>query len=96
MPNVTFSITTVVCVKIKGEKFEQKFTPNDTTEFSNFPISPNDGGLVRRFLEFQEKEAIHPIIAGGYSGGGGYLGFFSPQDASRIEAWLIEEKATRK
>ena len=95
MPNVTFSMRTVVCVEIKGEKVEQKFDPNDTTEYSNFPTLPNDGGLVRRFLEFLEKEAIYPIILGGYSGGGRYQGFFCPQDASRIEAWLIEKKATK-
>jgi hypothetical protein len=81
MPKVTFSMPTVVAIKIRGEG-------------GKFPVMPNDGGLVGRFLGWSLKEEVFSVIPGGFSGGGGHLGFYSAQDAEKIKKWLEENGAT--
>ena len=87
MPKVTFRAVPVVCVIIKGEKVEGVE--------SNLPLGREDGGLVKRFLAFQGEEKIYPALHGGSSGAGQYVGFFTAENAAKIEAWLLEQGAKR-
>jgi hypothetical protein len=80
MAKVTFSTPTVVAVKIRGEG-------------GSFPTMPNDGGLVSRFLEWRNENKICSVIPGGFSGGGGHLGFYEEDDAESIRLWLKENGA---
>ena len=91
MPKVTFTMTEVVWIKIKGEKVEH--TPEAGKPYLN--ICPNDGGLVRRFMDFQEKETIFPVSHLS-CGGGQFEGLFTAEDAAKIEAWLEEQGAERR
>lgn len=84
MPKVIFETTPVVCVTIKGEG--EDGVPSRVRE---------DGGLVQRLLRFQLDENICPAIRGGHSGAGSYCGFFSAEDAEKIEKWLLEQGADR-
>jgi hypothetical protein len=79
MPKVTFEMIPVVCVTIKGE-----IVDGDVRK---------DGGLVRRFLRFQLDGGVYTQIPGGFSGAGAYCGFFSAENAKRIEKWLLEQGA---
>jgi hypothetical protein len=77
MPKVTFSTPTVVAVKIRGEG-------------GSFPMMPNDGGVIMRFQKWAIENDIFTMIPGGSSGGGGYLGYYSEEDAEKIRKWLLE------
>lgn len=77
----TFSIGSVVVVKIRGEGGGGVYLPDD-------------GGLVERFLQWCLKEEVYSLnIGGGYSGGGGHMGFYTPEDAERIQTWLLANGA---
>ena len=84
MPKVTFSIEPVVYVHIAGEGEEESLRVRE------------DGGLVARFLQFQMDNQVYPAVRGGWSGAGSYGGFFAPQDASKIETWLLKQGATQE
>lgn len=74
----TFSIGYVVVVKIRGEGGGRGYLPDD-------------GGLVQRFNQWTLDEEVYSLnINGGYSGGGGYMGFYTPEDAEKVQAWLLE------
>ncbi len=80
MPEVAFSMPTVVAVKIRGEG-------------GRFPGLPDDGGLVKRFLRWSLDSKIYSVVPAGHSGGGSYLGFYEPKDAEKVRAWLLENGA---
>ena len=81
MNKVTFSSETVVAIKVKGT-------------LRNFPSIPDDKGLVVRLLNFISFSGLYPVGSmGGFSGGGGYLAFFKPDDAERIVEWLLANDA---
>ena len=84
MPKVTFQLTPVVSVIIKGEGKNSR------------RIARDDGGLVLRFLRFQLDEKIFEVIRGGSSGAGVYYGLFTAEDAKKIEAWLLKQGAKHK
>ncbi len=81
-PEVIFSATPVVRIEIEGEKIK------------NLPqtfLSRKDGGLIRRLREFLRQQNITPVFVSGMNGGGRYVGFFSPEEAGKIKAWLHEQ-----
>lgn len=78
-PVVTFSCLPLVAVKIRGES---------TGRFT----LPNDDGLVLRFMRWALEKHITPF-QGQFSGGGGYLAYYSSEDAEKIHAWLSKEGA---
>jgi hypothetical protein len=80
-PKVTFSVSTVVAVRIRGEGGDGYYIPDD-------------GGLVGRFQKWCLEEEIHSAIRAGFSGGGGLLGFYFPDDANKIFTWLTSNGAT--
>jgi hypothetical protein len=86
MPKVTFTTFPLICVSIKGEA---------RASSGRFPQIPDDGDLVSEFNRFLLDEKIEPIIPGGHSGGGSFLGFFTAKDAAKIEAWLVQKKVQR-
>ena len=92
MPKVTFTSQSVVCIHIKGEKDS---SPRRAGE-PNLPRCRMDGGLVHRFLDFQKEERVFALSMGGRSVVGEYLGFFTAEDAAKIEAWLIEQGGKRE
>jgi hypothetical protein len=47
-----------------------------------------DHGVVLRLLYWLITQEIHSEIGGGMSGGGRYVGYFTPADAKRVRAWL--------
>ena len=51
---------------------------------------PND--KISNFLDFLMKEEINTAIRSGYSGCGGYLGFFHMDDAEKIENYFKKDK----
>ena len=80
MPRITFAIKPVVCVTITGDgKYGSR----------------KDEGLVSRFLQFQIENKIYTTVRGGHSGAGSYCGFFAPEDATKIQTWLIEQGAKK-
>lgn len=80
MPRVTFSLTPVVQVEVRGEPHPK-----------GFPYLPTDDGLVSRFVRWLDAERIHPAIPGTVAGQGVYLAFYSAEDAERVAAWLREQ-----
>jgi hypothetical protein len=81
MNKVTFSPQTVVAIKVKG-------TPR------NFPSVPDDKGVIVRLLNFISFSGLYPVGSmGGFSGGGGYLAFFKPEDSVKIIEWLVANGA---
>lgn len=84
MAKVTFSIEPVVFVTILGEQDKRK---KDLRK---------DDGLIGRLLKFQLDNEISPAKPGGYSGRGAYGGFYTAEDAVKIEAWLLEQGAKEK
>lgn len=86
MNKVTFSSQTVVAIKVRGVPV--KGTPG------NILCAPDDKGLVVRLLNFISFSGLYPVGGmGGFSGGGGYLAFFEPDDAERIVEWLLANDA---
>lgn len=55
-----------------------------------------DVELILRIPEFLAQHHIKPAARGGMSVGGRYVGFFFPNDAKRIEAWLRGQGATKR
>lgn len=83
MPKCTVQITPVVQVHIRGEERRGGRVADD-------------GGLVHRFLGFMTEQKIYNAVRGGYSGGGGYLGYFTAKDAKKIEIWLRGQGVRRR
>lgn len=93
MPKVTFTTQPVVCVCILGEEDDSPFVKGEI----NLPVCPDDGGIVREFLNFQRDEEIYPVAKMPcMSGGGAYFGFFTAEDVVKITAWLLEHEAECK
>lgn len=93
MPKVSFKIKPVVCVFIKGEEDNSPLKEGEP----NLPCCPNDGGLIRRLFKFETDEKIFPIAKMPEAfGGGTYFGFFTAEDAAKIEAWLFRQGAERE
>lgn len=44
--------------------------------------------LVSDLLDFLFKNRIYYAVKGGHAGGGSYSGFFSTENANKIQAWL--------
>ena len=84
MPKVIFKITpAVIHVSMKEEGKDGVRRINE------------DGGLVQRFLKFKQDEYIDHHLEEPRSGAGFYSGFFSKEDAEKIEKWLLEQGAER-
>jgi len=69
----------VICVEIIGREANGKGT---------LPRAPEDDGLVSEFLMWMLDNHIFGTVRAGYSGGGGYLGFFSPEQLEPIKEWF--------
>ena len=79
MAKVTFEMTSVVCIEIKGEGED------------GVPKARKDNGVVGRFQQFMLDKDIYPAIRGGHAGAGSYCGFFDAEDAKHIKSWLAEQ-----
>ena len=95
MNKVIFKTTEVVCVEIEGE-----YNPEH-------PFHKKDGGLIRKFLTFLDKTSIPMIInprcdviglinCDIIPERGHYRGFFTAENAVKIETWLLEQGAEHK
>lgn len=75
---LVYTATAVVWVSVRWE-------PNE------FPKVPDDGGLVRRLLDFiNENDIVRPRVGGGVTGVGMFSAPFYAKDAKRVVAWLRE------
>lgn len=82
MPKVTFEITPMVQVYIRGE------LPKDSGGFA----ARRDGGLEKRFIKWCIEHEVFAISGtGGHGGRGSYLGYYSAEDAGRIRVWLLQQ-----
>jgi len=81
----TFTTETenVVRVTIRGKVLNGKKI--------NSCILYEDSGLIKKFLKFLLKENIHEAISVGRIGGGTYQGYFTVENAERIEAWINDQ-----
>jgi hypothetical protein len=68
-----------VCIEIKGVPHPE-----------GLPYLPNDYGLVNDFREWCWENKIYSVISAGHSGGGSFMGFFTPEDSVKICDWLKE------
>jgi hypothetical protein len=50
----------------------------------------DDHDLCRKFLGWQLGSDVYPVPGGGYSGLGGYRGYFGFQDAEALEKFFAE------
>lgn len=75
-PRVTYSIVSVVAVKIRGQKI-----PEDSMAL------PDDGGLIQKFQKWQIGNDLYPFMLQ-YTGGGGYLAYFDAKDIPAVRRWL--------
>lgn len=82
MTKCTSELTFVVRVEVTGEKRE-------------FPLVPDDGGLVQRLQEWLFVNKIIPAVRGGESGGGRYIAYHTEEDAKRIATWLEEKEGIK-
>jgi hypothetical protein len=91
MPSVTFSVLVdpMVCVTVLGE-WPQDVVPDADEEDTT---TLNDGGLVRRLLDFQHRSGIGPARVGGFMTLGAYQGFYTPDNAVRVRGWLLRQGA---
>jgi len=84
---VTFKTMPVVFVSVRGEKEDE----------ASLSSGRKDGGLVTRLLSFMVDQNIITAVRGGLiMGGGVFRGFYTAEDAERIEAWLIEQDVERE
>ncbi len=83
MAKVTFSLKSVVQIEIKGQ------TKKGTDVLM-------DDGLVHKLIAFLSDEKIFPAVRGGMFGAGRFTGYYSEEDAKKIEQWLIAQKAKKK
>lgn len=79
MAKVEMTLTSVVCVEIKGEGKD------------GVPKVREDNGVVRHFQKFMLDNDIYPAIQGGHAGAGSFCGFFYPEDVERIKPWLVKQ-----
>jgi len=79
-PKVQFGLTPVVRLEIQGESRGEGRTFND-------------GGLVGRFLKWGLDTSTYAAFSSS-CGGGGYVGYFHPEDAEKVKTWLLENGAT--
>lgn len=56
---------------------------------------PDDGGIVRRLLDWTREQGIWPAVVNMSSGGGYHCAFYTSADAERIFAWLAEQGVER-
>ena len=91
MPKITFRTVPVVLVAVRGEKVAKSLQD----EYPGATFGPNDGGLVERLITFMGDHRIYPHVVGGSSGGGEYHGFFTAENAEKIEVWLREQDAKK-
>jgi hypothetical protein len=82
MPVVTFGLTPVVEVKVRGEERD--------------PYCPDDGGLVCKLMQWLWDEQIFSTPGGGVTGGGVYIAKHWPSDAAKIKTWLLENGVVEK
>jgi len=81
-PKVKATVLSLVQVRIEGEKPKGK---------TGLPVIRDDGGLVHEFLQWQLDSGVLGVArAGGHSGGGSFCGYFYPEEAGAVAAWLRE------
>lgn len=76
----TFSAMPLVRIEIRGR-----------THPRGFPYLPIDDGLVHRFLGWLLEAGVW-TARGGTSGPGIYVGYFNPDDAERVRAWIAADE----
>ena len=80
MSKIIFQSVPVVCVVVEDEKR------------GGNPRQCRGGvGFFNRFLQFRSKEKLSPVRRVSYSAGRSYCGFFTPEDAAKIEVWLKQQ-----
>ena len=84
MAKVIYSIEPVFCITVLGEKNKSN---NDFRK---------DDGLIGRLLRFMLDNEIFAAKRNGYCGRGTYIGFYTTEDAVKVEAWLLEQGAKEK
>lgn len=47
--------------------------------------------MVPRLFKWLMANEIYPVLRGGISGGGLYIGHYTTGDAEKIRAWLLEQ-----
>lgn len=75
----TVKLTPVVQILIRGQGKRNGICTLDS------------GGFISPFCKWLQDNNIYTAVKGGMSGGGVYLGFFTAEDATKIEAWLLEQ-----
>ena len=91
MDKVIFSTIACVRITITGSvRVVKKCANGDTFSYHK------DGGLVQRFVKYLKDEKIEPVSAEWPGSAGLYIGSFTPEDAVKIEKWLLEQGAKKK
>jgi len=57
----------------------------------NSCILYQDSGLIKKFLKFLLRENIREAVSVGKLGGEMYQGYFTTEDAAKIEAWINDQ-----
>ena len=55
----------------------------------------NNPNLMKDFYQFLGEAGIDPATRGGSGGPGSHVAYYSAEDAKKIEAWLLEQKAKK-
>lgn len=69
---------------------------NDDGDFPMCPTDPTN--VLSRFHQYTGENKIYPCCRGGVSGGGMYVGFYTEEDAEKIQTFLesigVKERLT--
>lgn len=84
-PRVTFSLTPVVKLEIRGEPRDHRHDGGGRP----LPTCPDDGGAVGDFGVWKFEKKLYPLFSHA-SGGGIYVADFAEQDVSAIRQFLVE------
>jgi hypothetical protein len=80
MSKVKVRIQSVVCVTVEGYRVSKD--PRRVLE---------DDGLVSKMLRFMLDQGIYSAVHCGMSGAGRHVGFYTAEDAEKIETWLRQQ-----
>lgn len=82
MSKCSYELTEVVRVEVTGKKRE-------------FPMVPDDGGLIGELLQWLWDNKIHSAVPGGESGGGRHIAYYTKENAIKIREWLDDRKVKK-